>query len=282
MWDFAKNQVVESLDSVPEKYRGLYAEVTEGENQGKFQIMESVKGLVGDYVSAAKSLGEERGKVSKLNEENQNRRQAAAAYSEIFEDLGIEDSEENRTPEKMKEAIQALRDKKGQAAQADIERIREEMNRKHQADLQAKDKEIEERDTAISRHLIGDNAVRAITENKGSVKALLPHVRQNCKTVRDENGNYAVRIYDEQGNMRYGGGGEPLTMAELVQEFKSDENFAALFESETPSGSGMRPGAGQQQSGPSKPNTSEMNPTQKIASGLNKGLYQQGGRGQAA
>ena len=60
-FDFEKNATVESIDAVPEKYRGLYVEITEGDNAGKFGVADHAKGIVGSYIGVNQSLNKSRG-----------------------------------------------------------------------------------------------------------------------------------------------------------------------------------------------------------------------------
>lgn len=279
MWNWKDNKVVDSIESVPEKYRDLYTKVEEGDDAGKYKLSDAAAAIAGDVIGLTAAVAEERQKVANLNDESAGRRTRLAGFDEIFEDLGIPEGDD-RTPENMKAKIGELRDKKGQAAQADLDRIREEMGQKHAKDLKAKEDEIAERDSAIAKHLIGDQATRAIAEAKGSVKALMPHVKDRCKVLRTESGDYQVRVYDEQGNVRYGSDANPMQIDELVQEYKADEAFSALFESETPSGGGMRPGSGA--TPPAKPQ-GEKSSLQKITDGIQNRQYETGGgRGQVA
>lgn len=280
MWDWQKNMVVDSIESVPEKYRGLYAEVSEGDNAGKFAVVDGAKQLVSDYIGTSKALTDERAKVTNLNEESAGRRKSLQAFDDVFTDLGIEDSEDARTPENLKAKIDEMRQatKAGKDLQTSIENVRTEMQKKLDAEIAKRDEALAKKDSSLTRFLIDGEASRAISEAKGSTKALLPHVKQHCKVVHNpETDDYVVRVYDEQGNVRYNEAGEPASVRDLVAGFKKDEDFAALFESEAPSGGGMRPGSGGAPNAQT-PSGGEKTSLGKISSGLKAGQYQRGGQ----
>lgn len=271
-FDFAKNRVVENLDNVPAKYHVLYAEISEGDDTGKFTIGDDFKGIVGDYIGTTKALGETRAANKATNDENAKRRQANKAFEDIMEGLGLD--EDSRTADGLQNYINeiASQAKNGKELKINLDKVREEMSKKHAIEMEGKDKDISERDTALEKHLIGDMATRALAEHKGSVELLLPHVKNNCKVSRGDAGEYSVQVLDSAREVRYSGAGNPMTVSELVASMKADEKFARAFESDTPSGGGSRPGSTSSSKGTGSVRdlSREKSAVEKIKSGLDK------------
>lgn len=268
-FDFEKHAVVESMDTVPEKYKALYTPIEDGDDAGKFTVGEAFKGIVGDYTGTAKALGLSRNDKTKASDESAKRRIALKGYEDIMEALGIE--EDSRTAEGLKAYVDEIADqaKNGKELKINIDKIREEMSKKHAIELEGKDAEISKRDTALSKHLISNVATLALAEAKGSVDLLLPHVKDNTKVVVAESGEYEVRVLDSAGEVRFNGAGNPLTVGELVTSMKADEKFARAFESETPGGGGAKPGSTSMKgTGSVRDMSAEKSATDKISSGL--------------
>jgi len=268
-FDFEKNQTVENLDGVPEKYRPLYVEVTEGDDAGKFQIGEQFQGIVGDYSGTAKALNQTRADKKKASDESAQRRQALKAFESIMEELGIE--EDSRTADGLKAKIDELVEsaKSGKELKVSLDNVKKEMTKKHEQELAAKDEEISKRDKALTKHLVNDVAVRALTNAKGSVELLLPHVQAHTKVMRNEDGEYVVRVTDEQGEVRFNGAGNPMSVEDFVADMKTKDTFARAFESEEKGGTGTTPGS------TSRPNSQQRggedkSSIDKISSGLEK------------
>lgn len=242
-FDFEKNQTVESLDTVPEQYRPLYAEVTEGEHTGKFAINGAFKPLVGELSGSQRSLSKVRSDLKTANDESAQRRIALRAFEDIMESLEID--EDSRTADGLKAKIADIleQSKNGKDLKINLDKVRAEMTAKHAKEIEAKDTEISKREAALTRYLISDSATRALAEAKGSVALLLPHVNASCKVMQDEDGEYVVRVLDAQGEVRYGGDGKPMTVKGFVAEMKTQEAFMRAFESEGGGGTGTRPGA---------------------------------------
>lgn len=256
------------IDSVPEKYRGLYEETTDDNGDKKYAVGQQFSGIVGDYVGVNKALGDERSKSTKLKDENAKRRLANGAFTDLCESLGLED--DSRTADGLRAYIEeiAAQAKNGKELKVNLDKLRDEMNRKHAEELSKKDQEISRRDQALAKHLISDVATREIASAKGKVKVLLEHVTKACKVMQSEDGEYVVRILDGAGDVRYNGAAQPMTVRELVDEIKADPDFSGNFDSESPRGTGTPPGS------TSRPSTqrrgSEMSSVDKIEAGLKK------------
>lgn len=273
-FDFEKNAVVESIDTVPEQYRGLYTEATEGDNKGKFIVADHAKGIVSSYIGVNQSLNKARGDKKTASDESAGRRLALNAFGELVSDLGLEPGEEGDLADVLKDHITDLTDKVkgGKQIKIDLDKVKKEYQAKQDEAIGAKDAEITELRGDLHATKVSDVATAAITAAKGSVELLKPIVERACKVIKEE-GRYVVRVVDSQGDFRSDGSGGWMGVKELVAELKSSENYARAFDSETPSGSGSKPGSMKQTPGRQTP---EMTSTQKIAAGLKKGQHQGG------
>lgn len=240
-YDFSKNATVETLDGVPDKYKPVYVEITEGDDAGKFKINDSFNPLLGDYAGAVNTLDTVRGDKKKASDEAAQRRIALKAFNDIMEEFGID--EESRTADGLKAYIAELvgKAKNGDELKINLDKVRKEMGDKHAQDLAAKDTELAAKDKALEKHLIGDVATRALAEAKGSVELLLPHIQSHCKVVQTEGGDYEVRVLDSAGDIRFNGAGQPMSVTDFVTEMKTKDAYARAFESEAPGGGGSNP-----------------------------------------
>lgn len=263
-FDFTQNTTVDSLDKVPEGFRGVYAEVTEGDDAGKFTVVDGAKGLVDAYAGQTKALNSARGDKKKASDESAQRRQSLKAFESIMEDLDID--EESRTAEGLKAKIDDLvaTATNGKELKINLDKIRVEMQRKQDEALAGKDVELSKKDKALSKHLIGDVATREITAAKGSVDLLMPTVKQHCKVVMEDD-NYVVRVVDDQGDVRSNGAGGWMGVKDLVAELKASDAYGRAFDSEKQGGAGTAPGTTQRRAAPAGDKKTAKD---KIASGL--------------
>jgi len=273
-FDFEKNATVESIDTVPEQYRGLYIEITEGDNTGKFGVADHAKGIVKSYIGVNQSLNKARGDKKSASDESATRRLALNAFDELVSDLGLEPGEEGELAEVLKAHIAELTDKVkgGKQIKIDLDKVKKEYEAKQSEAIGVKDAEITELRGDLHATKVSDVATAAITEAKGSVELLKPIVERACKVVKEE-GRYVVRVVDAQGDFRSDGSGGWMGVKELVAELKASDSYARAFDSEAPGGTGSKPGSMKQTPGRQTP---EMTSTQKIAQGLKKGQHKQG------
>lgn len=272
-FDFTKNAVVENVDAVPEKYRGLYVQATEGEYTGKFVVSAGAKALVEAYIGTNTALASARADKKTSSDESATRRLSLKAFEDLATDMGLEPGDDG-VAAAFKLHIEELtgKVKGGAELKINLDKINKDWEKRMAEANAAKDKEIEAKDTALNSHLVGDVATRALAEAKGSVDLLLPHVKTHCKVVQDD-GKYVVRVVDTQGDFRSNGSGGFMGVTELVAEMKGQESFARAFDSEAPSGSGARPGSAAVIAPKSGADLSSM---QKISQGLKKGQHVHG------
>lgn len=265
IYDFEANKTVDNLTAVPEKYHGLYAE-GDGDDAGKHVLMSAVAGIVGDYTGTHKALIRSRGDAKKSNDENGQRRIANKAYEDLCEAIGLE--EDNRTADGLKTHITELTSKvKGGAQlQIDLDKIRNDHTRKLDEATVAHKVEMESKDKALASHMIGDVAVREIAEAKGAVDLLMPHIRNKCRVVQEDDGKFVVRVFDDEGSARSDGAGGWMSVKGLVTEMKVSAMFGRAFDSEAPGGTGARPGSTTK--APTPGTGRELSSTEKIQQGL--------------
>lgn len=270
-FNFEENTAVEDINVVPEKYRGLYVE---GED-GKHTLAESVQGLVGDYVGTVKTLAGVRQDKKKVTDENAQRRHATKAVEDFAASLGLEVGDGD-VVDVLKSFVADLQEqvKGGKQIKVDLDKIKSEFDRRMAEMSAAKDKEIAERDGALSRHLVSNVATAALAKHKGAVDLLLPHVERQCEVVREDNGEYSVRVKDADGSHRMNGSGGWMGVDDLVVEMKGKDAFARAFESDSAPGAGTRPGSMNRPTNTQRP-AQELSPTEKIREGLRQKQYRQ-------
>jgi DNA-binding transcriptional MerR regulator len=210
---------VEALDKIPEAQRGLYTKTETG-----FRL--DVDGY--EEPTALKSA---------LEKERTNARDAVA-QAKAWKALG-------KTPEEIQELVaaqaQAERDKLAKAGEWD--KLREQMNQQHQAEIATREQAAKALRGQLERHLVDADAVTALAAAGGNAKLLLPHVKSQVR-VFEENGEFAVRVVDAAGNPRVNGKGEFLSMTDLVGEMRQSDVYAPAFLAPPASGGGARPNAG--------------------------------------
>lgn len=123
-------------------------------------------------------------------------------------------------------------------AKGDWEAREKQLLDKHAAEiskLQDREKALQR---AIERHLVEAQATAAIAAAKGVPELLLPHVIRAISVV-EENGEFSTKVVDTNGNPRIGDAkGTPMTISQLVEEFRSNEIFGRAFEASGAGGSG--------------------------------------------
>lgn len=223
------------------------------EKDGKFYLdVTPVDGYELEDVAGLKTaLGKER--TSKTALEKQ---------LEKFKDL---DPDAARTALAEVEELKSIDPKKeaDKLANTKFESAKAQLTAKHDADMKA----VNDRNTLLTRTveelLVDQAATAALSEAKGSVDLLLPHVRKSTR-VKEENGKFSVEVIDKDGNVRIADSkGGTMDIKGLVAEMRSSDTFGRAFEGEGTSGSGKQPGSGGGGMPPSGMKRSLMTPEQK-------------------
>lgn len=259
---------VDSLDAVPAEFRPFYAAAAV---DGKFNVQDAFKPAVATITGLNNSLAQERGKITNLNSENAQRRQAVAAYESLVSELGITPEDPNDVPGAIRAHVTSLADKVkgGEAFKGDLAKIKAAADKRIADAIAAKDTELRAMQSALEEHMIDKEATAALiaAKAKNGGRVLLPHVKQQLKVVKNEQGKYGVVAVAADGTTIYNNAGAPASVNDIVSGFKSNTEYAFAFESEAASGTGHNPGSGRQ--APPPPNKGgELNSTQKISAGL--------------
>ena len=268
---FKDNSIVADVNSIPEKYRGLYVE-GDGDNAGKMVLTSAASGIVADLIGNQETLAGVRNDKKKVTDENAERRLAVKAVEDFAQSVGLEVGDEGMTAA-LKTFVDDLQGqiKGGKEIKINMEKVNAEADRRVATVTETKDTELAEMRAALSRHLISDAASRALAEHKGSIDLLLPHVLASCKMVRKENGDYGVTVLDAQGDARLDSAGGFLGVSGLVSEMKNQDKFGRAFESESAPGSGTTPGSMNRSNTNSQQTGQELSSVDKIRIGLQKG-----------
>jgi hypothetical protein len=229
---------------------------------------------VGDYVGVSKSLVASRKDKKTASDESATRRVAVKAFEELADSMGLEPGDDGYAAA-LKSHIEELTTKvKGGAdMKVNMDKLKANYDKQLSEGLAGKDKEIEVRDKALEKHLIENVALGALAKHKGSVELLMPILRGMCKVVCDEAGEYMVRVKDKDGDVRTNASGGFMGVAEAVEELKTQPAYKPAFESETPTGFGVKPGSQSKTVIKPTSNTGELSAAGKIAAGLAKGQH---------
>ena len=258
IFNFGDNQQVSDITSVPEQFRSLYAPVEGQEGVHKLKTDDpAIKGAVEAVLGLNTALLAARGDVKKAKEGNVDLSPLA--------DYGTDVQSIQAKIKELEE--QATNAGKGDGTPpVDVEKLKGEFAKAHAAELTKKEQMLEGLNNQLHEVLVVNALTTAVAQEKGNPDLLMPMLQSKVKAAIDDSGQMGVYVMDAAGDRRYSGvTGKEMTIQELVSEIKSDNKFAAAFQSEAPSGSGMQPNAGQKPAG-KKPDT--MSANEKIAQGL--------------
>ena len=259
-----KNAVVDDVNTVPENLRGLYAKQADG----KFGIAESAKALVEMYTGTNTALTKANTNLAAANKESASRRVTGAAVVDFAKKLGLENVDEADPIATLETHYTELLGKvKGQGdLKVNLDNIKKDYERKNQELATVAAQQVATMQASLEKHLIGDKVGAALAKHGGNATLLTPLVKGLAKVVKDEDGNYSVRILDDTGAPRSNGAGGWLDLDGAVAELKVKPEYAAAFASESKGGTGHKPGSAQQQM--QQRQTGEKTATEKIQSGL--------------
>lgn len=234
---------LETLDEVPQNFRGLYSAGDSG------FVLEPNLAKKLDVSGLTTALDKER-KNNKAKDEMIKGWKALGETPEVIQQK-IKDLEEAAT---------ATKDGK-----VNWDKMKAELENGHKVALTAAEARVSGMRKALEAHLVDAEATKEISDAKGASALLLPHVRSQVKVI-EENGKYVVRIVDGDGDPRGDGKGGFMTIKDLVAEMKTSEQFGRAFDATGAAGSGKRPGSG---GGRPQGGSTTLTSTQKIAQGLN-------------
>lgn len=232
-----KGKVIGDLNGVEEAHRGLYVPFMK---DGKEQLTADGKKIFALDVEDMEHKDDVQGLKNALETERaqNNDRQGKITAHEA-------------TISKLNGDLEAAKKGKGEKAdESAIEAVKKELTDRHKVELDAANARGEGYRAALDRTLRTDQARAAITELKGSAELLLPHVLERTQFVEEKGadgkptGEFKVVVVNEKGVPRIGDSqGNPMTLAQLVTEMKSDARYGRAFEPEGKGGSGSQTGS---------------------------------------
>ena len=259
-FDFSTNGTLDNLDKVPEQFKPVYSQGTDG----KFTINPTMKGIADAITGLNGALKNERKSTTALK----GQKDVAAVVKETF---GLD------TVEEVKAKIDELTQQVAEKSKVDPAKIKADIEKAFNVERDGLKAANAKMQGTLEKYLIDAAATGALAEAKGNVKLLLPIIKQSAAVVADGE-EYVVRIKDPAGDYRGNGAGGFMTVAELVKELKASADYGVAVASDTPSGGGKPTG---QQRTPAQTQqrqqqeAGEKTPAQRIADGLAK---RRGGR----
>lgn len=180
----------------------------------------------------AKSTEDELGLVNKRDELLEK----TVNYKTQLEKFEGVDVEEYRT------ALQKLKeyDEKHLMDKGDFEPIRQQLLDQIEETKKKGESENGVLRGQLEKRIIDSEAATAIGKEGASIKMLMPLIKERA-TIVDVDGNLVLQIKTEDGKPALNDKGEPLSMLELMEEFKADPELAGAFPSSGLSGGGARP-----------------------------------------
>lgn len=256
-FDFNKNQVVDSIEKVPQDFRGLYVE----NDEGKFKLDTSddfKKSTVSVVTGLNRSLNAAR-LETKAAKEGKIDLSSLSDYGTTVDEIldGVND--------RIAEVRKAGKGKGSEDVEKAVKSAQDAMAKAHVTQLTA----VAEENKALTGQLYGQmviNEAESALNAAGAVnsKLLMPFIKEKVG-VSKEDGNFKIYVKNETGDVRYSGTtGDPMSIKELVAEFKGDEAYGPMFKSETPSGGGKKPSI----TTIVKKGDEKLTPNQKIELGL--------------
>jgi hypothetical protein len=173
---------------------------------------------------------------------NQNEllKESKAAKAKLAAYDGV-DPEEYK---KLKQAAEEAERKRLQG-EGDFKQLEQQLVKKYEGLLEQERGSVSRMRSAMEKHLIDSAALSELAKVSDSPKLLLPHIRGRMKVV-EHDGEFHARIVDDSGNIRVGKGqgSSPMTLSELIEEMKSDKEFAPAFRGTGSSGGGATKSTG--------------------------------------
>lgn len=110
---------------------------------------------------------------------------------------------------------------------------------KHDKDVKDRDDQIKTLSGALEQKLVDAEVVAALSKHTTSVKLLEPHVKSQVKVFKQPDGTFVAKVIDKEGNPRIGDAqGTPMSIEQLVEEMKAQDDFLRGFDGNTVGGGG--------------------------------------------
>ncbi len=232
-FDFNKNLVVDNIESVPKDFRGLYVE-----KDGKHALDTSddfKKSTVAVVTGLNRSLSAAR-LETKAAKDGKVDLSSLSDYGETVDEIleGVNS--------RIDEVRKAGKGKGSEDVEKAVKSAQDAMAKTHHTAMTA----VSEENKALTGQLYSQlviNEAESALNAAGVVnpKLLMPFIREQVGVTKEE-GRFKIFVKGDTGDVRYSGTtGDPLSIKELVAEFKGDETYGPMFKSETPSGGGKKP-----------------------------------------
>jgi hypothetical protein len=252
-FEFAQNQEVDSLDKVPEQFRGIYAE--EG---GKFKL----SAVFGGVATAVDGLNKSLKAARKDAETARKGKVDLTPFGAIGQLVGLE-GDDAVNPDALRTAVERVISE-SKDGKVNWDKMKKSLEAGFQTQLTAKDAELGTMSKSLQKYLVSTAAVQAIASHKGVPDLLLPHIANRTKVIK-EGEDYVVRVIDESGDPRGNTSGGFMTVEDLVKEMKASPVFGRAFESDGQSGSGTPPNGGTRKPAPQQ---GQLSANDRIKKGL--------------
>lgn len=230
--------VLDSLQDLPADLHDSYVE-----REGKFYLQGLENFVPKDKVEDTSAL------KNALEGERKAARDAAKALQELKGKLGDANVDELL----QLKAQQAKLEEEKAKAEGRWEDLKRQLNESHNKDLQTRDQKVKSMQSTLERYLLDGAATAAIVSEQGSTVLLMPIVKQHCRVVETDSGEYVVRVVDKDGNPRVNGKGDYMTIADLVSEMRTQDDYAGAFKAKMAGAGGGSAGAGAGGNGGSMP-----------------------------
>lgn len=214
----ALKRLVDSIDQVPEAFRELYKE----ETNGKFRL------------DAEPDSGEELQRAnSHLKKEIATHKAAVDEYRAKYGNIDPDEYARLKT-----EAEERERKKAEEAG--NYEAVTRQIQEKAQKEIEARDRIIADHESTFGQTIIERDAIDAISKAGGISELLMPHVLRRLKPVKSDN-RFHTRVIDENGQERISPRSDSnahMAVSELVEEMRENPVFARCFNGSSASGGG--------------------------------------------
>ena len=125
----------------------------------------------------------------------------------------------------VKEAADALVEEE---RRGEYEKMRERLNTAHSETLAERDKNISRLTASLESNMIESQLATALASAKGVPELLVPTLKQHLRVAENGNG-YTTQVITPTGDIRLSDDGTPMTVKELVTEFKANPTYGRAF-----------------------------------------------------
>lgn len=219
-FSFSQNQTVEDINAVPESFRGAYAQGQDG----KYTVAPEFMGFATAIDGLNTALRRERDAHGNL------KKQPTAAA--VLEALGFDSVDAAKG--KYDELNQTIAER----SKVDPAKIKKDIEATFETERQGFRTQLGGMEATLFKHLVQNTARGALSEHKGNELFLMPHIERQAKVVKDDSGEYVVRVVDGEGQYRGDGKGGFMGVNDLVAELKANKAYAGAFESSNGGGGG--------------------------------------------